>query len=297
MIIPPYLISGDTIAIAAASRVVDELLLNRAKDFLEKAGFQVVFSPNILAQYHQFAGTDSQRAADINWAISDDNIKAIIFFRGGYGAARILDMVDWQPLLNKPKWFCGYSDVTAIHIHLQSIGIASLHATMPIHIAQTDEESILSFYALIEALKGEEISYYLESSIASYLPIEGELVGGNLSVIYSLLGSVSDFSWAGKVLFIEDIDEYYYHLDRIMNALSRAGKFKKLKALLVGNFKDIKDNTIPFGKNIAEIMQEYALKHNILIFFGMPVGHDKLNIPVKCGLQVKIENDEIKYCV
>ncbi len=295
MIQAPYLQNGDCIAIVAASRFVEEEALQKAISFFSQSGFQVKVGKHILAKDNQFAGTDQERVEDLNWALGDPEIKAIIFFRGGYGAARILDLVDWNLINQNPKWLCGYSDVTAIHQHVNSLDIQSLHSTMPVHLSETDEESILSFHALIEGLKGEDLVYYLESDFEEHPVISGEIIGGNLSVIYSLLGSVSDMNWDDKILFLEDLDEYLYHIDRMMNTLSRAGKLNNLKAILVGSFKDMHDNAVPFGKDAEEIIQSYANKHNLPIFYGLPVGHDKLNIPVKCGALVKIANHEMIY--
>jgi len=295
MIAPAYLKEGDTIALIAASRFIEQSMLERAIAFFKQFNFQVVCGPNILNQNHQFAGTDKERAEDFNWALQNEEIKAIIFFRGGYGAARIIDLVNWQLLLQQPKWLVGYSDVTAIHQHVNKQGIQTMHATMPIHLTETDEESILSFHAMIEALKGEPIEYYLESDMDEHPSIKGEIIGGNLSVLYSLMGSNSEMNWDDKILFLEDLDEYLYHIDRMLNAFSRAGKLDNLKAILVGSFKDMHDNTVPFGSDAEGIMQYYAEKHNIPIFYGMPCGHDKLNIPIKCGAKVIIDNNAMQY--
>jgi muramoyltetrapeptide carboxypeptidase len=299
MITPPYLHSdgseGDAIALVAASRFIEQVDLERAVAFLKQLEFEVVCGPNILKRNHQFAGTDLERAADVNWALEQKEVKAIIFFRGGYGAAKIVDLINWDLLQKQPKWICGYSDVTAIHQHIQSLGMQSLHSTMPVHLNQTDEESIMSFHAMIEVLKGEPVEYYLGSENENHPTVKGEIIGGNLSVLYSTLGSKSDTKWDGKILFLEDLDEYLYHIDRMMNALSRAGRLDKLTALIAGSFTDMNDNTVPFGKDAIEILEEYAKKHNIPFFFEFPAGHQKLNIPVRLGAEVTIENGVMVY--
>jgi len=295
VIAPAYLKEGDTIALIAASRFIEQNMLERAVTFFKQFNFQVICGPHILSKNHQFAGTDQERAQDLNWALENEEVKAIVFFRGGYGAAKIIDLVNWELLTQQPKWLVGYSDVTAIHQHANNLGVQTLHATMPIHLAETDEESILSFHAMIEALKGESIEYYLESDMEEHKPIKGEIVGGNLSVLYSLMGSNSEMNWDNKILFLEDLDEYLYHIDRMMNAFSRAGKLSALKALLVGSFKDMHDNTIPFGADAEEIVQHYGKKYKIPVFYGMPCGHEKLNIPVICGAKVIIENFAMRY--
>ena len=296
MIQPPYIKEGDTLALVAASRFIEQEQLERAIQFFQQFNFQVVCGPNILKRDHQFAGTDQERADDINWALEQEDVKAILFFRGGYGAARVLDLVNWQALAQQPKWICGYSDVTAVHQHVQSLGIQSLHSTMPIHLAETDEESIMSFHALVEVLKGEPVEYYLGlDQGVKYPTLEGEIIGGNLSVLYSIQGSESDVSWDDKIVFMEDLDEYLYHIDRMMNGLSRARKLNKIKALIAGSFTKMNDNDIPFGKDSLDILGEYAEKHQVPFFYEFPAGHQKLNIPVKLGAKVRIDEGVMTY--
>ncbi len=296
MIQPTYLKEGDTLALVAASRFIEQDQLDRAVAFFKQFGFKVLCGPNIMKRSHQFAGTDQERADDINWALGQKDVKAILFFRGGYGAARIVDLVNWEALKKQPKWICGYSDVTAIHQHVQSLGIQSMHSTMPIHLSETDEESIMSFHALIEMLKGEKAEYYLgvDEGI-TYPKIQGQIMGGNLSVLYSVLWSKSAVSWDDKIVFLEDLDEYLYHIDRMMNGLSRGGKLSKVKAIVAGSFTDMNDNTVPFGKDSLDILEEYAAKHKVPFFYEFPAGHQKLNIPVKLGAEVQIEDGVMTY--
>jgi len=296
MIQPPYLKEGDTIALVAASRFIEKEALERAIAFFTEFGFKVLSSPHILERDHQFAGTDQERADDLNWALEDQKIKAVLFFRGGYGAARMVDLVNWDLLKMNPKWICGYSDVTAIHQHIQSLGMQSMHSTMPSHLAEVDEESIMSFHALVDVLKGEPAEYYLGlDQGVKHSPIQGEIIGGNLSVLYSIQGSNSDISWDDKIVLLEDLDEYLYHIDRMMNALSRSGKLSKVKALVAGSFIDMNDNAVPFGKDCLDILENYAVKHQIPFFYEFPAGHQKLNIPVKLGAEVKIEDEVMVY--
>lgn len=296
MIQPAYLKEGDTIALVAASRFIEQEALDRAISFFKQFGFNVKCGPNILNRSNQFAGTDEDRAEDLSWALANEEVKAVLFFRGGYGAARMVDLVEWDLLISQPKWICGYSDVTAIHQHVQSLGMQSMHSTMPIHLAETDEESIMSFHALIEMLKGESAEYYLGiDQGVEYPVIEGEIIGGNLSVLYSIQGSESDVSWDDKIVFLEDLDEYLYHIDRMMNGLDRAGKFSNIKALIAGSFTDMNDNEVPYGKDCFDILDEYAAKYQIPFFYEFPAGHQKLNIPVKLGANVRIENGVMTY--
>lgn len=295
MIRPPYLKQGDCIALISASRFIDAEALEKAVRFLEGNHFRVKTGPNILEKYHQFAGTDQMRAADFNWALADKEIKAILFFRGGYGAAKIVDLIDWELLKRAPKWICGYSDITAIHSQVHCLGISSLHCTMPVHLNATDEETIVSFHALMEVLKGETISYNLSYKDRSKASISGPIIGGNLSVLYSVLGANVADNWDNKILFLEDLDEYLYHIDRMMNALSRAKKLEHLKAIVAGSFSDMRDNPVPFGKNALQIIAYYAEKHGIPFFYDFPAGHQPLNLPIKLGEIVEIKAGEMVY--
>lgn len=294
MIIPPYLTTGDEIRLIAPSRFIDEDELIKATAFFQQNGFVVSSGKNILKKNNQFAGKTEERARDLQDAIDDRNVKAVIAFRGGYGAAKIVDLVNWNTLLEYPKWFCGYSDFTAVHYHLQKINITSLHSTMPIHIKDTDEESIMSFYAMLEVLKGEPVEYYLQAK-EKYPKIEGEIIGGNLSVIYSVLNSESDFTWDNKILFLEDLDEYLYHIDRMMNALKRARKLHNLAGIVIGGLTQMNDNNVPFGLSASEIIEAYCEDLNIPCFLEFPAGHQPLNLPIKLGNRVKIEEGIMVY--
>ena len=291
---PDFLKEGDEIRLIAPSRFIEEDLLEKATIFYEKNDLKVSFGAHILEKDNQFAGSTEKRAEDLQTAIDDENVKAIIAFRGGYGAAKIVDMVNWENFKKSPKWFCGYSDACAIHSHIQSLGICSLHSTMPVHITETKEEHIMSFYAQLEVLKGESIEYYLEYE-AEFPIIEGKIIGGNLSVLYSVLNSKSDFDWNNHILFLEDLDEYLYHIDRMMNGLQRATKLQKLKAIVLGGLTDMNDNKVPFGKDAEEIISTYAKKNKTPIFYGLPTGHQPLNLPIKLGHEVKIEGGVMVY--
>jgi muramoyltetrapeptide carboxypeptidase len=294
MKIPPYLKQNDEIRLIAPSRFIEEDELIKATTFFQQNGFSVSAGNNILKKHHQFAGTLEERSSDLQSALDDRNVKAIIAFRGGYGAAKIIDHIDWKIMQTQPKWLCGYSDFTAIHFHAQKMNVCSLHSTMPIHLKETDEESILSFYALMEVLKGEPVEYYLQGGDPK-TEVEGEIIGGNLSVIYSIHGSQSDFNWNHKVLFLEDLDEYLYHIDRMMNGLNRSGKLKNLAAIVLGSFTQMNDNQIPYGQNAVEIIRQYADLNNVPFFTEFPAGHQTLNLPIRLGAQVKIKDGIMVY--
>lgn len=290
MIIPPYLKSGDTIAIAAPARKISQEELAPAVAMLEKAGFNIYYDNRLFAQHHQFAGDETVRAAYIQDLLDNPEVKAIWCARGGYGSARIIDRLDFSRFCKQPKWICGYSDVTVFHNHIhRNFNIATLHTTMPISVKEGmyDTPATQTFIA---ALKGEPLSYELPLHPLNRLGnVTAPVVGGNLSMLYSLLGSPSDLDTDGKILFIEDLDEYLYHIDRMMTNLERNGKLAKLAGMLVGHLSDMHDNTIPYGKNAEEIVAEHCAKYDFPVLFNFPAGHLPDNRAIRLGLPMRIE--------
>jgi len=290
MTVPQPLKTGDQIALISTARAINPDHLNQAIETLNSWGLKVVIGENLQKVSDQFAGTDSQRANDLQNAINDPNTKAILCFRGGYGSVRILDQVDFTSLKDEPKWICGYSDVTVLHQKLASMGLQSLHSTMPVNFAINSTKALST---LKSALFGT--SYSIEApahpknkngeSVA-------EIVGGNLSIIYSLSGTDIDLKTKGKILFIEDLDEYLYHVDRMMMNLKRSGKLKGLKGLIVGGMTDMNDNTIPFGKAAIEIIEEAVKEYNYPVAFGFPVGHIDDNQTIINGASITFTVNE-----
>ncbi len=283
-IIPPYLQKGDTVAIVATARKISMEELQPAIDIINAWGLKVVLSKNIFCVDNQFAGTDEERAADMQWALDDNNIKSVICARGGYGTVRIIDKLDFTNFLKHPKWVVGYSDITVLHQHInQNFSIASLHATMPINFAVNEEAT----ESLRKALFGEELNYTIPAhSLNRAGEAIGELIGGNLSLIYALCGSKSDIDTKGKILFIEDLDEYLYHIDRMMMNLKRSGKLQNLTGLIVGGMSDMKDNTVPFGKTAEEIILDAVKEYNYPVCFNFPAGHIHRNLAMVMGREV-----------
>lgn len=290
MKIPYFLNKGDKVGILSTARSISKDEIQKAIDWLISIGLTPHIGKSIGAQYNQFAGEDSLRRDDLQEMIDDPNIKAIWCARGGYGTARILDKVDFWALIQSPKWIIGYSDVTALHLHIQRLGIASVHATMPINVADNTSDSLLS---LENVLFGKPLQYQWQNTL-SYPPqtIEGEIIGGNLSVIYSLLGSNSMTDVQGKILFLEDLDEYLYHIDRMMLNLKRNGLLKNLKALLVGSFTQIHDNAIAFGKNTQQIIHEHCSEYGYPILFNTPAGHISDNRAMILGKKISLTIDK-----
>ena len=290
MIIPKKLRIGDKIGIISTARKITLEELSPAIKMIESWGFKVVLGANLFSEDNQFSGTIQQRGADLQSMIDDISIKAILCARGGYGTVQIIDIIDFSNLKNNPKWIIGYSDVTVLHSHLNNLGIASLHATMPINFESNTKESLNS---LKNALFGNEKSIVCKAHLFNRLgKTEAEVVGGNLSILYSLLGSDSDIDTDGKILLIEDLDEYLYHIDRMMMSLKRNGKFTKLKGLIVGGMSDMNDNAIPFGKTAEEIILEYTKDYDFPICFGFPAGHLDDNRCIRLGVKSVLEISE-----
>ena len=290
MITPPYLQKGDTIAIVSTARKNIDDNLKPTIDLLEGWGLKVKIGKTIGLDYYQLAGTDEQRTADFQEQMDNPNIKAIWCVRGGYGTVKIIDKLDFTKFKQHPKWIIGFSDVTVLHSHLNRMGIESLHATMPVSIPRATDEAKNSLCA---SLFGDKLRYTLDCDGLNHLgKAKGELVGGNLSILYSLLGSPSAIDCDDKILFIEDLDEYLYHFDRMMTNLKRNGCLTSLKGIIVGAMTDMKDNDIPWGRNALEIIEDTVKGLNIPIIYNFPAGHIRDNRALIFGRQVSMEVNE-----
>ncbi len=288
-----FLKPGDTIGIAAPARKISKQELQKSIEIIEENGYKVFLSPNLFNQNNQFSGTDLERASDFNLLLNNPEVKAILCARGGYGSLRIIDLIDWNLFNNNPKIIAGFSDITVLHSHINlALNQQSLHSTMPINMAKTDNPfQEINNKSFFNALAGKKISYTLENSnLNTSAFIEGKLIGGNLSVLYSIMGSKSFEINEDVILFIEDLDEYLYHIDRMMMGLSRMKGAENIKAILVGSFTEMKDNTIPFGKSANEIIAEHAQRLKIPIIFNFPAGHDQLNQAFFLGKKARIND-------
>lgn len=289
---PPFLEKGDTVGIAATARKVNIDDLQYAIRYIQNKGYQVILSSNIYFEHYQFAGDDTSRAKGVQELLNNPSIKAILIARGGYGTVRIIDSIDFSALKKNPKWICGFSDITVIHSHLFNLGFKSIHATMPVLFSQSE----IATESLWNILEGKNVNYQITVHPLNKKGVaEGILVGGNLSVLYSLMGSTSQMDFRDKILFIEDVDEYLYHIDRMIMQLKRAGVLKSLNGLIVGGFTDMKDNTIPFGKSAEEIIYDAVKEYNYPVCFNFPAGHIRDNLAFIHGQTVRLEvNSEIK---
>jgi muramoyltetrapeptide carboxypeptidase len=280
-ILPSFLKKGDTIALIATARKISLEELLPAIQTIEKWGLKAITAPNLFNTENQFAGSDEERASDLQWAINNNNVKAVLCVRGGYGTVRIIDKIDFTSFVKNPKWIIGYSDITVLHQHVHAnFNVATLHATMPINFLKNEEATD----SLRKTLFGEVLDYTTETHILNREgETSGELIGGNLSLIYALCGSKSDINTENKILFIEDLDEYLYHIDRMMLNLKRSGKLAHLKGLVVGGMTDMKDNTIPFGKTAEEIILDAVKEYDYPVCFNFPAGHIDRNLALVFG--------------
>lgn len=289
---PPFLKKGDRVAIVATASSVQFEKIQEAICILEQWGLEVHIGKSIGAKDGLFAGSDLLRTKDLQEALDNPEIKAILFARGGYGTVRIIDNIDFTRFLRNPKWLCGYSDITVIHTHVNHVlAVQTLHSTMPIKFTDCSTEALES---LRKSLFGEPLVYeFISHPMNKPGKTVTQISGGNLSILYSLTGTNTTFSFNHKTLFIEDLDEYYYHVDRMMMNLKRAGKLKNIDALLVGGFSDMKDTDVSFEKDSYAIISEYVKDVDIPVAFDIPCGHifDNRTIPFGKSCLISINND------
>lgn len=286
---PPYLKKTDTVSIVAPAGKIDYTKILNAKKYLESLGLNVKIGKNVNNNFYQFSATPEQRLSDFQQAIDDKNIKAVFCARGGYGSVQIIDKLNFSEFIQNPKWIIGYSDITVFHSYLNKIAkVCSIHGTMPVNYPNNSTEN-QSLQSLRKLLFGKKIEYKIKTANQKFSgEIQGELIGGNLSILYSLRGTPYDIDTNGKILFIEDISEYLYNIDRIMHNFKLGGKLTKLKAIIVGGFTDIKDNGQPFGKSVKDIINNAVKEYNFPVIFDFPAGHQEQNFALKFGCNVKI---------
>ena len=291
LIKPEYLTKGDTIAIVAPSGVLKNYdnYINKAKELLKSWGLNVIVGKNVFNDDGHFAGTDNERTLDFQNALDDKSIKGIWCARGGYGAVRVIDNLNFEKYKLEPKWIIGYSDITVIHNELHILNSESIHAIMCKSLNELDIDNSESVSLLKKTLFGEKISYKIKTNSYNIEgSTSGKLVGGNLTLLHCMLGSKSSINTEGKILFIEDLGEYLYHIDRMLYSLKRAGYFDNLNGLIVGDFTDLRKNTTPFGRNLKELILEIVSDYNIPVLFDFPAGHGKENFPLILGREIEL---------
>ena len=282
---PPYLKRGDTIAIVCPAGFMPLEKMQTCINTLQNWGYKIKIGATAGGDsQNYFSATDEARAKDLQQMLDDDSIKAILCARGGYGISRIIDKINFTTFKKKPKWIIGFSDVTVLHSHIHTnYKIATLHA--PMASAFNDDgfknEFVLS---LKNALEGKKNKYECAiNNLNKKGEATGELIGGNLTLLSHLVGSSSDIKTKGKILFVEDVGEYLYNIDRMFYQLKRSGKLDKLAALIIGGFTDMKDTERPFGKTIYELINDVVKEYNYPVCYNFPVSHGKENVALKVG--------------
>ena len=289
--IPPYLQKGDTIGIVCPAGYMATEKVQTCINTLQEWGYQVKIGKTVGGDSQTyFSGTDEERLADFQQMLDDDDVKAVLCGRGGYGTGRIIDKIDFRKFSKQPKWIIGYSDITVLHTHLYSnYYISSLHSPMAgaFNDGGYKNEYVLS---LKNALEGKKIKYSVPvHEFNKKGQAIGELVGGNLSLMAHLTGTDSDIKTRGRILFIEDVGEYSYNIDRMLHQLKRSGKLSKLAGLIIGGFTDMKDTERPFGKTVYEIIRDIIKEYDYPVCYDFPVSHSDRNYTLKIGAGYKLK--------
>ncbi|WP_254712368.1 LD-carboxypeptidase [Polaribacter sp. BM10] len=298
LVTPPYLKQGDTIAIVAPAGILRgrKATVDKAKKLAESWGLKVVLGKNMFNQNNHFAGTDNERCQDFQDALDNPNIKAIWAARGGYGSVRILDKLDFNKFKKSPKWIIGYSDITAFHNHIHNLGVETIHGMMATSLEEKPEEIIETIASFKKALFGEDVKYVFadnelnRKNKLNISELKGQLIGGNLAILTSMLGSKSQLNTEGKILFIEEIGEYKYSIDRMLQSLKRAGYFTKVKAVIVGDMSLIKKNSTKWGSSIEQLILD-VIPQDVPVVFDFPAGHEADNRALIFGRNVTLEID------
>ncbi len=290
MIQPPALNPGDLIYITSPAKITDPKTVLFAKEYLEKKGFKVLVSAHCFGSHNYFSGTDEERLSDLQFGIDHPGVRAILCARGGYGSIRILDRINWANVLLEPKWMIGFSDITVFHHRLQKLGIQSIHGTMPINFEKNTDEALKT---LLGSITGKFTPFVLAPNKTNKTGLAtGNLIGGNLSIIYSMLGTPDQYDFEDAILFLEDVGEHYYQVERMIFALGKAGVFEKIKGLIIGGMTELEDTDPPLGLSIEEIILEQLRFSNMPVLFNFPTGHINDNRALVIGKHIKISINE-----
>jgi len=292
---PPYLKKGDKIALVCPAKKLPKPI-DHAIEILKDWGLEVILGDTVNASHHQFAGTDALRTKDIQRFLDDPSIKAIISGRGGYGTIRIIDHLDFTEFKKNPKWFVGFSDITVLLSHLVAqCSTQCMHAQMPYTFDESTEEALIS---LKKALFGEKQTYSYQSSFKNRAgEATGILIGGNLTLLAMVQGSVSEMDFTDKILFLEDVGEHEYSIDRMLRMLKRAGKLAHLRGFIVGAFNEIAEEKISFGQTADEVIWDIVKEYDFPVCFNFPTGHISNNLNMVLGAEVnlKVETNNVQF--
>lgn len=285
---PQFLKSGDRVALVATARHAPPAEIQKGILLLESWGLHVVVADNVFKQHHIFAGTETERRKALQQALDDPTVKAVFCLRGGYGTHRLVDFLHYQAFKKNPKWIIGYSDITVLLNHVAQYRIPSLHAPMPFSFHKEEEKEgvVMLKKILFGELLGYEFAHHEHNQVGL---AEGRLIGGNLSVLHAMTGTESDISWKNKILFIEEVDEYIYHIERMLYHFSRMGRMDGLSGIVVGHLTSIKDNAQPFGLSVYETILRVVKPYNIPLAFSFPAGHELPNWPIVIGATARLE--------
>ncbi|RLD29300.1 MAG: LD-carboxypeptidase [Bacteroidetes bacterium] len=291
LIQPPYLKAGDTVAIVAPSGILlnREKEINQAIELLKSWNLNMVMGKHVFSQNGHFAGIDEERASDFQKALDNPNIKAIWAARGGYGTVRILDKLDYTKFKEHPKWIIGYSDITALHNQIHNEGFETIHALMCTSLIDEVEDIKDNITSFKNALFGKPLAYIIEGSPYNKTgTASGQLVGGNLTLLHTMLGSKTSIDTNGKILFFEEIGEYAYHIDRMLQSLKRASYFENCKGIIVGDISKVRKNTTEFGRTIEEIILDVVAEYDFPVLFNFPAGHEDDNRAMILGRTIEL---------